>query len=75
MAKIQNVEKWGRGAARERYGSPKDSGVTPAPSQQGVQDPEAKHGSGYDNDASGWVRGMGSQSPHPHFDGRRLRNK
>lgn len=46
----------------------KPSPVTPAPSQQDVQDPEAKHGPGYDNDTSGWVRGMGNQSPHPHFD-------
>lgn len=37
-------------------------------SQQKVQDPEAMHGPGYDNDAGGWVRGMGKQSPHPAFD-------
>jgi hypothetical protein len=32
------------------------------------QSPEDKHGPKYDNDASGWVRGMGPQSPYPTFD-------
>lgn len=46
----------------------KPSPVTPAPSQQEVQDPEAKHGPGYDNDhKSDWVRGYGSKM-HPYFD-------
>jgi|KBSMisStaDraftv2_1062788.scaffolds.fasta_scaffold27946_3 hypothetical protein len=67
MAKpAQNVEKWGRATAKERYGTPDASGVTPAKSQQPPQDPEDKHGAKYDNDASGWVRGVGS--PYPHFD-------
>lgn len=30
------------------------------------QDPVDKHGPGYDNDASGWVRGQGE--PYPNFD-------
>lgn len=68
MAHAKNVEKWGRATAKERYGVAKESGVTPAPSQQAPQDPEDKHASGYDNDASGWVRGMGKESPHPKFD-------
>lgn len=67
MAKVQNVEKWGRAAAKERYGVARGS-ITPAPSQQAPQSPEDKHGPDYDNNAGGWVRGMGKQSPHPHFD-------
>jgi hypothetical protein len=42
--------------------------VTPALSEQPPQFPDDKHGAAYDNDASGWVRGMGGQSPHPKFD-------
>ena len=37
-----------------------------------MQAPQAvndHHGAGYDNDASGWVRGVGK--PHPHFDSKR----
>ena len=63
---VQSTEKWGKAAARERYGQPKSGGVTPAKSEQAPQCPEDKHGAGYDNDASGWVRGVGK--PYPHFD-------
>lgn len=66
MAKVQNVEKWGRGTAKERYGTV--GGSLAAKDQQYQQDPESKHDTSYDNDASGWVRGMGKTSPHPHFD-------
>ena len=44
--------------------SEKEKGYNP----QAPQDPMDKHGPGYDNDASGWVRGMGPQSPYPDFD-------
>ena len=37
------------------------------PKEQAVQTQDAKHGPGYDNETSGWVRGMGKQ-PHPAFD-------
>ncbi len=35
---------------------------------QAAQFPEDKHGEKYDNDTSGWVRGMGPKSPYPDFD-------
>jgi hypothetical protein len=66
MKNVKYVEKWGLATAKERYGVGKQSGVTPAPSQQAPQDHEDKHDSNYDNDASGWVRGKGS--PYPDFD-------
>ncbi len=42
--------------------------VTPAFDEQAPQFASDKHGATYDNDADGWVRGMGGESPHPHFD-------
>jgi hypothetical protein len=42
--------------------------MTPVLSEQAPQFPGDKHGVRYDNDASGWVRGQGGQSPHPKFD-------
>jgi hypothetical protein len=48
------------------YALGKNSPVSPAPSESECQfrdDKVATH-----NDASGWVRGMGGQSPHPKFD-------
>ena len=39
-----------------------------------MQAPQAvndHHGHAYDNDATGWVRGMGPKAPYPHFDKRR----
>jgi hypothetical protein len=50
------------------YALGKNSPVSPAPSESECQfrdDKVATH-----NDASGWVRGMGGQSPHPAFDRR-----
>jgi len=40
----------------------KEKGFDP----QKPQDPIDQHGEGYDNDASGWVRGQGE--PYPNFD-------
>jgi hypothetical protein len=68
MTKVKNVEKWGLDTAKERYGVTKTQGVSPAPTQQPPQDHEDKHEASYDNDASGWVRGKGKQSPYPDFD-------
>jgi hypothetical protein len=50
------------------YALGKNSPVSPAPDESQPQfrdDKVATH-----NDASGWVRGVGGQSPHPHFDRR-----
>lgn len=35
---------------------------------QAPQSPEDKHGPKYDNDTSGWVRGMPSAEAKPGFD-------
>lgn len=44
----------------------KEQVVMPQPAdQQKPQDPEDKHGPKYDNDTSGWVRGVGQK---PGFD-------
>src|SRR5438552_12268747 len=51
---------------RASYAPEKNSPVTPAPDESAPQFRDDKC-SDY-NDASGWVRGMGSQSPHPYFD-------
>ena len=62
--KRQDTEAWGRNTARKRYGAPekmKDADLA----YQKPQDPMDKHGSGYDNDTSGWVRG---KPLPPHFD-------
>jgi hypothetical protein len=51
---------------RATYAIGKNSQVSPAPDESAPQfadDKTADH-----NDASGWVRGMGGQSPHPKFD-------
>lgn len=64
MAKKPDMEKWGRSAAKQRYGTA--SGSLAAKDQQAQQDPESKHEAKYDNDASGWVRGVGK--PYPTFD-------
>ncbi len=66
MTKIKSTQLWGRETAKERYKQPNKEAVSPAPTQQPPQDPEDKHEVGYDNDASGWVRGHGS--PYPYFD-------
>lgn len=70
MKNIPNTEKWGKAQAKERYGSPK-SQLEGSTGGQANQDPIDKHGADYNNDASGWVRGMGSKSPYPTFDGKR----
>lgn len=66
MKKIPNMEKWGKAEAKERYGSAQGQleGTT---GLQKPQDPIDKHGAKYDNDATGWVRGMGKKSPYPEF--------
>lgn len=67
--KHKDTHSWGRETAGERYGLTKLP-ETPALSrtEQAPQAPEDRHSPGYDNDASGWVRGEGKQSPYPHFD-------
>lgn len=40
----------------------------PGRHQQKPEDPQDQQAPGYDNDSHGWVRGMGRESPHPHFD-------
>jgi hypothetical protein len=51
---------------RATYRQAKNSPVTPAPDESQCQFPSEKIAS--HNDAGGWVRGMGNQSPHPFFD-------
>jgi hypothetical protein len=48
------------------YGLGRNSPVTPAPDESQPQFRDDKVGT--HDDASGWVRGMGGQSPHPKFD-------
>lgn len=67
MAKPKHLEAWGRSKARERHGEGAATGMrASATDHQAPQDPEDKHGPKYDNDASGWVRGVGD--PYPNFD-------
>lgn len=64
----QNTEKWGKAAAKERYGAAKGSlnDNPKANNLQAPQDVQDQHSPAYDNCASGWVRGNGK--PHPNFD-------
>ena len=68
--KRMSTEKWGKATAGERYGKPSES-MGKAVGPQAPQSAEDKHGAKYDNDAKGWVRGMGPKSPYPTFDGKR----
>lgn len=56
-------DKWGKSTAKSRYGTTPTFKQPPADSNK-PQCPEDKQGPGYDNDASGWVRG---QAKDPHF--------
>ena len=38
------------------------------PAYQKPQGPEDRQAPSYENDSTGWVRGMGGESPHPRFD-------
>ena len=67
----QFTDKWGKSEAKSRYGSIQQNGDSPSNKEQQPQFAEEKHGAKYDNDASGWVRGMGPKSPYPNFDGKR----
>lgn len=51
---------------RATYRQAKNSPVSPAPDESAPQFPSEKVAD--HNDASGWVRGQGSQAPHPKFD-------
>ncbi len=57
MAK--STHEWGREKARARYNTDKRDTLGPNVEVQKPQMPEDKQAAGYDNDASGWVRGMG----------------
>lgn len=48
-------------------GSPAGWELAPEENSPAVQHRESGHAPGYDNDATGWVRGFGSKM-HPHFD-------
>jgi hypothetical protein len=56
--KIDDLEKWGRKTARERY-TQSNGSLAGDDGQQAPQAPEDKHDSKYDNDVSlsGWLRG------------------
>ena len=54
----QDTQKWGKAAAKSRYGST-PTFSPPSEQQQKPQFPEDQHGPQYDNTASGWVRGAG----------------
>jgi hypothetical protein len=60
----QNSEKWGRAAAKSRYGSV--HGGSKAEDQHQPQDAVDKHGANYDNDVTGWAHNGGDS--HPNFD-------
>lgn len=64
MAK--DTSAWGKATAKARYGGAGSAGMSVSDKLQKPQDPEDKHGPGYDNDTSGWVKGDGK--PYPHFD-------
>lgn len=59
MADYKSLEHWGREKAKARYNVDKRDTLGPDKEVQANQFPEDKHGSNYNNDASGWVRGMG----------------
>ena len=68
MAKTQNVEKWGRATAKERYDGHASIPKADAKCQVN-QDPVDKHDPNYDNDTSGWVHGAGEDATKkPSFD-------
>lgn len=74
MAK--STHQWGRDKAKERYNTDKRDTLGPDKEVQAPQAPEDKHGSTYNNDASGWVRGMGkgkieTGEGKPSFDKRK----
>ena len=75
MAKTVNVEKWGKAAAKERYGTAQGTldNNPKANDLQAPQDIQDQHLPGYDNDSHGWVRGHGT--PYPHFDKHRSGGK
>lgn len=66
MAKEQpkEMEKWGRDAARERYGKP-SSKMTGSTEYCKPCDPIDQHGPDYSNDvsASSWLRSNGEKKP------------
>lgn len=69
---VQNTEKWGKSAAKSRYGST-PTFKQPADQSQ-PQFPEDAHGAQYANDASGWVRGAnGRAEAKPGFDKTKLK--
>lgn len=68
---VDNVEKWGRKTARERYGAPtqKIPSPTPAHKPQKLGDSNNLQGPEYSNDASGWVRAPNEDATKkPGFD-------
>ncbi len=69
MAKIKEMEAWGRATARERYGSPNE-GSMKAPDQCEPQAPEDKPGPKYENRTpDNWLRGAGENATtKPGFD-------
>lgn len=60
----------GRALAHKRYGARDEKIPAPSPSEQAPQFPDSKHGEKYDNNASGWVRGMPNENAtgKPFFD-------
>ena len=60
-------EKWGRATARSRYGEPQhEDGAPPPPDREAPQragDDNNLRGTGWQNDAAGWVRGCDRGTP------------
>lgn len=74
MAK--STHEWGREKAQTRYNTNKRNTLGPDKEVQANQFPEDKHDPNYNNDASGWVRGMGkgkieTGETKPAFDRKR----
>ena len=68
----QDTQKWGKTAAKSRYGSTPT--FRPPADQSQPQFPEDAHGANYANDAAGWVCGAGeSGEGKPSFDRTKLK--
>jgi hypothetical protein len=68
--RVEEVEKWGRNTARERYGK-LDTPSMKAADGTKPQTPDAKQGAGYRNEVptSSWLRGGGeSAEGKPYYN-------
>ena len=71
MKPAKTTSQWGKDKASERYRTPNTGSLETSPEANAHQKPQNiqdKQDKGYENDAEGWVRGMGPKSPYPTFD-------